>query len=115
MSTFEYEHFKVEGLHMIQQLMCCNDYITKVDLSNFYMHFLIGKANQRYMQFMWEGRKYQCINMLFSLAPAPQLATKMMAQVICYLQSCGLQLVIYTSNLISCPDPMKSRSSRNHC
>jgi hypothetical protein len=80
-----YEHFKMEGLHTIQQLIHRSDYITKVDLSAFYMHFLIGKADCRHMRFMWEGKKFQCIGMPFGLAPAPQLATKMMAPVIRYL------------------------------
>ena len=48
----EYEHFKMEGLHTIQQLIRRNNYITKVDLSDFYMHFLFGKADRRYMRFM---------------------------------------------------------------
>ena len=80
-----YEHFKMEGLYTIQQLLRCNDYITKVDLSDFYMHFLIGQADRRYMRFMWEGRKFHCISMPFGLAPAPRLATKMMAPVMWYL------------------------------
>jgi len=96
----EYEHFKMEGLHTIQQLIRRNDYITKVDLSDFYMHFLIGKADRRYMRFMWEGKKYQCVGMPFGLAPAPRLATKMMAPVIRYLRSCGLRLAIYIDDLI---------------
>ena len=80
-----YEHFNMEGLHTIQQLIRRNNYITKVDLGNFYMHFLIGQADCRYMRFMWEGRKFQCISMPFGLALAPSLATKMMAPVIRHL------------------------------
>ena len=47
---------KMEGLHTIEQLIRRNDLITKVDLSDFYMHFLIGQADGRYMWFMWEAR-----------------------------------------------------------
>jgi hypothetical protein len=64
------------------------------------MHFLIGKTDKRYMRFMWEGRKFQCIGMPFGLAPAPWLATKMIAPVIGYLWSCGLRLAIYIDDLI---------------
>ena len=99
-SYIRYEHFKMEGLHTIQQLICCNNLITKADLSDFYMHFLIGHADRRYMQFMWEGKKYQCIGMPFGLAPAPRLATKMMAPVIRFLRSCGLRVAIYIDNPI---------------
>ena len=44
--------------------------------------------------------KYQCIGMLFGLAPARRLATKMMAPVICYLRLCGLRIAIYIDDLI---------------
>jgi hypothetical protein len=50
------EHFKMEGLHTSQQLIRRNDLITKVDLSGFCMHFLIGQADGKYMRFMWEGK-----------------------------------------------------------
>ena len=62
----------------------------KIDLSDFYMHFLIGKADRKYIWFIWEGRKFECTGMPFRLAPAPRLATKMMALVIRYLQLRGL-------------------------
>ena len=89
-----YEHFKMEGLHTIQQLLRRNDCITKVDLSDFYMHFLTSQADRRYMRFMWEGGKFQCISMPFGLTPTKGLATKMIAPVIRYLRSCGLRLAI---------------------
>ena len=50
-----YEHFKMEGLHTIRQLIRRNDLITKVDLSDFYMHFLICEAGGRYMWFIWRA------------------------------------------------------------
>ena len=76
------KHFKMEGLHTIQRLLHHSDYITKVDLDDFYMHFLVGKADRTYMQFMWEGRRFQCIGMPLSLALALRLATRVMAPVI---------------------------------
>ena len=57
-SCIQYEHFKMEGLHTIPQLIRRDDLITKVDLSDFYMHFLISNADRRYMRFMWKGKKY---------------------------------------------------------
>ena len=72
-----------------------------MDRSDFYMHFFISKADHRYMQFMWEGRKFECTSMPFGLAPALRLATKMMALVIRYLRSCGLRVAIYIDDLIS--------------
>ena len=58
------------GFTPFSRLIRRNNLITKVDLSDFCMHFLIGKANCRYMRFMWEAGKYQCIGMPFDLALA---------------------------------------------
>ena len=78
------------GLRTIQQLIRRNNLITKVNLSNFYMHFLIRQTDSRYMRFMLEGKKYQCIGMPFGSALAPRLA----------LRSQGLRLAIYIDDLI---------------
>ena len=91
----------MKGLRTIRQLLCHDDLITKVDLSDFYMHFLVCKADRRYMQFMWTGKKFQCIGMPFNLASALRLATKMMAPMIRYIRSCGLRVAIYIDDLIS--------------
>ena len=72
----------MEGLHTIQQLLGHSHYITKVDLSDLYMHFLISKADRRYMRSMWQGKKVQCIGMPLGLALAFSLSTKMIAPVI---------------------------------
>ena len=42
--------------------------ITEVDSSNFSMHFLIGKADCRHMQFMKRGKKLPMFPMSFGLA-----------------------------------------------
>ena len=69
-SCNRYEHFKMKVLHTIQQLICCNNLITKVDLGDFYMNFLIGHSDRRYTRFIREGKKYKCIAMPFGLALA---------------------------------------------
>ena len=99
-SCVQYEHFEMEGPHTIQKLICRNDLITKVHLSDFYMHVLIGHSDGRYMQFMWEGKKHKCSSMPFGLALALRLATKMMAVIIGHLRLCSLRVAIYIDDLI---------------
>ena len=41
-----YRHFKMEGTHTLQLILRRRDYLTKVDLSDFYMHLPIGEAGQ---------------------------------------------------------------------
>ena len=49
-----YQHFEMEEVHTIHQLVRRDDLITKLDLSDLYMHYLITKADHKYMRFMWE-------------------------------------------------------------
>ena len=81
----------MEGLHTVAQLLRRNDYLTKIDISDFYHHFLLRRKDGRSMRFMWEGVKYECIGMPFGLAPAPRLATKMLAPAIRYLRRLGIR------------------------
>ena len=56
-SCIRYEHFKMEGLHTIQQLIRRNDLITKVDLSDFFTcTFSSAMSDRRYMRFMWRAK-----------------------------------------------------------
>ena len=47
----------MEGLHTVTQLLLRNDYITKIDISDFYHHFLLRQQDSKSMRFMWEGVK----------------------------------------------------------
>ena len=74
--------------------------MTKLDISDFYMHFLISQKDRHFMRFMWEGIKYECIGMPFGLAPAPRLSTKMLAPVIQHLRSRVLRVIIYLDGIL---------------
>ena len=95
-----YHHFKMEGLHTVSQMAHRNDLLTKVDISDFYHHFLLRLNDRKCTRFMWEGKKYECIGMPFGLAPAPRLATKLLAPAIRYLRSLGLRVSVYLDDII---------------
>ena len=95
----KYEHFKMEGLHTAAQMIRRNDYM-KIDISDFYHHFLLCREDSKVMRFMWEGVKHECIGMPFGLAPAPRLSTKLFAPVLRYLRRQGLRISVYIDDLI---------------
>ena len=88
-----YEHFKMEGLHTVRDLLRRRDYMAKVDLSDYFVHLPIKPEDRQYFRFMWQGKKYQCTAMPFGLAPAPRLATKILQPVVRHLRSMGDRLV----------------------
>ena len=77
-----------------------NDYMTNIEISNFYHPFLLCRQDSKVMRFMCEGVKYECIGMPFGLAPAPRLATKLFTPVMRYLRNQSLRVSMYISDLI---------------
>ena len=55
----QYKHFKMEGLHTAQSLIHRRDVMTKVDISDFFMHKPIGPPNRRYFRFTFNERKFR--------------------------------------------------------
>ena len=51
----KYEYFKMEGLHTVAAMLRRNDYMTKIDISDFYYHFLLCSHDSKVMRFMWKG------------------------------------------------------------
>ena len=95
-----YEHFKMEGLHTVRDLLRRRDYMAKVDLSDYFFHLPIKPEDRQYFRFMWQGKKYQCTAMPFGLAPAPRLATKILQPVVRHLRSMGVRLVVYIDDIL---------------
>ena len=96
----EYEHFKMEGLHTVRDLLRRRDYMTKVDMSDYFFHYVIAPKDRRYFRFMFLGQKFQFTAMPFGLASAPRLATKMLQPVIRHLRQLGLRLVVYIDDVL---------------
>ena len=56
--------------------------MTKVDMSDYFFHYMIAPKDRKYFRFMFLGQKFQFTAMPFGLASAPRLATKMLQPVI---------------------------------
>ena len=95
-----YEHFKMEGTHTLASMLRRRDWMTKIDLSDFYMHLPIAEADRKYFRFMFNGIKYECVGMPFGLAPAPRIATKFLQPVIKYLRRRGVRCTVYIDDII---------------
>ena len=95
-----YEHFKMEGTHTLASMLRRRDWMTKIDLSDFYMHLPIAEADRKFFRFMFNGIKYECVAMPFGLAPAPRIATKFLQPVIKYLRRRGVRCTVYIDDII---------------
>ena len=54
-----YQHFKMDTLHTIANLMTQNCFMASVDLKDAYYSIRIHKTYRKYLKFIWEGKLYQ--------------------------------------------------------
>ena len=59
----QWEHFQMEGLHMLPDILMPNNWMVKLDLKDAYLQVPIHQAHHQFLKFQWEGRMYysQCL------------------------------------------------------
>ena len=72
------EHFKMEGLHLLPDLIQHRDWMMKLDLKDAYLQILIHPDHQPLLQFVWEEKRYRFQCLPFGLSAAPQVFTKLL-------------------------------------
>jgi hypothetical protein len=95
-----YEHFKMEGIHMLRDLLKQDDYLVKIDLKDAYLTVPIWKHHQKYLRFLWKGTQHEFICLPFGLATAPRVFTKLIKPVVAALRQRGIRLVIYLDDIL---------------
>ena len=97
--TLRYEKFKMEGLHTLKARLRRDDWITSIDIADFYPHALIYEGHRRYLRFIWDGVHYQFRACCFGLASAPRCFTKLLRPVMQLLRAAGIRSVVYLDDL----------------
>jgi len=94
------EHFKMEGLHLLPDLLKSQDWMIKMDLKDAYLQVPIHPDHQHLLSFQWEGKiyKFQCLP--FGLSSAPRAFTKLLKPVVGFLRQNGCRLIIYLDDLL---------------
>ena len=92
------EHFKMEGIHMVRDLLRKGDFMVKIDLKDAY--FTVPLAHQKFVRFSWEGTLYEFACLPFGLSIAPRVFTKIMKPVVALLRQLGIRLIIYLDDLL---------------
>ena len=65
------EHFKMEGISTLRDLLRPGDWFVKVDLKDAYFTVSIDSSHQQYLRFMLDRENYQFTCLPFSLSCAP--------------------------------------------
>ena len=65
------EHFKMEGIHMLKDLLRAGDWMAKIDLKDAYFMIPIAQEDREFLKFQWKDRSYQFNCLPFGLSSAP--------------------------------------------
>ena len=68
------QYFKIEGIHVVRDLLLQGDRMSRIDLKDAYFAIPIHKDFQHYLRFMWQSQAYQFTCFLFGLSTAPGYA-----------------------------------------
>ena len=96
----QYNHFKMEGIHLLRDLMRPNDWLGKIDLMDAYFVVPIWENHKKYLRFLWKDSLLEFACLPFGLAVAPRVFTKIMKPVVALLRRTGIRLIIYLDDLL---------------
>ena len=97
-------HFKMEGIHMVKDILKPGDWMTKVDLKDAYFTIPIAPCQRELLQFQWQGTTYQFNCLPFGLSSAPWVFTKTTRPIVTILRSLGLRMIIYIDDILIMAD-----------
>ena len=95
------EHFKMEGLHLLPDLLQPQDWMVKLDLKDAYLQIPIHPDHQHLLTFQWEDKSCMLKCLPFGLSSAPRMFTKLLKPMVGFLRQieCCL-LIIYLDDIL---------------
>ena len=96
------EHFKMEGIHTVKDLLRQGDWLAKVDLKDAFFSVPIGHQHRKFLRFIFKGKKgktYQFNCLPFGLSSAPWVFTKTLKPVLAVLRERGVRLIAYIDDI----------------
>ena len=94
------EHFKMEGIDMLKDLLRAGDWMAKIDLKDAYFMIPIAQEDRYFLKFQWKDKTYQFNCLPFGLSSAPWVFTKTIRPVVATLREVGLRMIIYIDDIL---------------
>ena len=99
-SSIPYQHFIMEGMHLIKDLLQENDFLIKIDLKYAYIGIPADKSSKEYIRFQREGNLYEFLCLSFGLGPTPLIFTKPLKIPIALLRRNKVRMIIFLGNIL---------------
>ena len=99
-SHLRIQHFKMENILCLRDLLKRGDFMVKLDLKDAYLTIPIHANHRRLLRFMCRGKAYQFCSLPFGLATAPRVFTKVMKPALSALRAQGIRLISYLDDML---------------
>ncbi|KAG0943812.1 hypothetical protein G6F29_011592 [Rhizopus arrhizus] len=93
------EHFKMEGVPALREIIEKDDYLCKIDLKDAYVVVPIHPESQDFLSFQNQGIVYRYTSLAFGLSVASRVFSKIMRHAIEPLRKEGIRLVYYSDDI----------------
>ena len=94
------QHFKMEGMQKVKELLREGDWMCSVDLKDAYLSVAIAEHHRKFLRFIWEDTTYEFNCLPFGLCSTPRIFTKLLCPVMAHLRFMGLRMVIYLEDIL---------------
>ena len=95
-----YEHFKMEGVKTVKEVIQVDDWLARLDLTDAYLTIPLADRDRRFVRFQWGSKTFEFTCLAFGLGPAPRIFTKLLRPVAAFLRTRGIRLVIYLDDIL---------------
>ena len=111
-SFIPYQHFKMEGMHLIKDLLQEHDFLIKIDLKDAYFGIPLNKSPRKYIRFHWEGNLYEFFCLCFGLGPVLLIFTKLLKIRIALLRRIDVRINIFGRHVSNGPNVGRNLASK---
>ena len=93
-------HFKMEGLHMLPNVVRQNFFMAKVDLKDAYLTVAVSAEFHCLLGFQDNGQLLQFQTLPFGLCTAPYAFSKITKPAVQFLRQAGIHIIIYLDDML---------------